>query len=190
VAQINLLKQNKTSSFAQTGIVTILAKLSMVAVILLAIYYVWTFFRVRSVEGDIKALTERISVQKQELAQVEKRDEVLTRQAQLKELDGLISSHIYWSQLLPELAKVTLKQSTYLSFQAREEAGINLSVQVPTISDLDKFLQVFDSAKLNKYFSDLRIGAINKVQENENTFVRVDVQLKYNPELLKYKTTN
>lgn len=186
MAQINLLKQKQPSVFTRIGLLAIFSKLALLGLLVLVIFWTWFFFQSKSASKDIQVLDERVAKQKQELSENDRRDEIITRQAQLKKFDVLISGHLYWSQLLPELAKVTLKKASYLSFRAESEGGINLAVKLPSIADLDKFLQIFDSAKINRYFSDLKMGGISKVVEKDNAYVRVDVQLKYNPELLQY----
>jgi len=80
-----------------------------------------------------------------------------------------------------------LKNASYLSFRAENQGSINLAVQLPTMTDLDKFLQIFDSAKINKYFTDLKMSGISKVVEKDQNYLKVDVRLKYDPVLLKYK---
>ena len=187
MAQINLLKQNKPSALGGVGLVSVISKLAIVGLLALAAYYGWVAFRQRDVKRGIEEIGLQIERQKQELSQVSERDEILTRQSQIKEFDSLISAHMYWSQLLPELAKVTLKNASYLSFRAQNEGTMTLEVKVPSIAELDKFLLAFDSPKLNRYFSDLKIGGINKVFDGDESYVSVSVQLKYDPKLLEYK---
>jgi|SRR3989344_2132409 len=188
MAQINLLKQNQGSGLGGLEITGILSKLAAFLLLFLAVFYAWKFFQSKSAEKQISSLESQILKQKQELSEIKGRDEVFTRQAQLKGFDSLISGHAYWSQLLPELAKVTLKKASYLSFRAENQGSINLAVQLPTMTELDKFLQIFDSAKINKYFTDLRMSGISKVVEKDQDYLRVDIRLKYNLELLKYKS--
>ncbi|MBI3231970.1 MAG: hypothetical protein HYZ51_02725 [Candidatus Doudnabacteria bacterium] len=187
MAQINLLKQNKIGSVDDLWIISFLNKVALVAFLAVLSYYGWLAYKQKSAEKEIQELQTAIESQKQGLSEIERRDEVLVRQAQIKEYDSLISRHVYWSRLLPELAKVTLKQASYLFFQAENEGTINLALKIPSIAELDKFLQVFNSPKLNRYFSNLTIGGINKVQEDKQTYVRVDVKIKYDTSLLNYQ---
>ena len=188
MAQINLLKQNKPSALASVGLVSVVSKLAIVGLLAMAAYYGWLTFRQRDLKRGIEQVSQQIEEQKQELSQVSERDEILTRQSQIKEFDSLINGHMYWSQLLPELANVTLKNASYLSFKAQNEGTMSLDVKVPSIAELDKFLQAFDSPKLNRYFSDLKIGGINKVLDGDESYVSVSVQLKYDPHLLEYQS--
>ena len=188
MAQINLLKQNQPSSFSRFGIFPILNYLTMAGILALLSYYGWAYLQNKKYDKKNQELAAVILQQKQELSSVKNRDELFSRQAQLKGYDELISGHPYWSQLLPELAKVTLKQVSYLSVKIDNQGVMNLSVQLPTMADLEKFLQVFDSAQLNKYFRDLRISGISKIQDEEKNYVRVDIQLNYDPSLLNFKS--
>lgn len=187
MAQINLLKQNKPSELNNLGIFSILSKFALLGILCVLVYYGLLIYRHRAAEKEIKSLQANIARQKQELSQIQRRDEVLVRQAQIKEFNSLISDHIYWSQLMPEFAKVTLKKASYLSFKAVDVGTISLAVQLPSIAELDKFLQVFNSPKLNRYFSDLKVGGISRIQDEKESHVRVDVQLKYDPGLLIFQ---
>lgn len=181
------MKQNQPRAFGGISLIKVFSRLVLAVIVIMVGYYGWIFFRLKDINKQIGGLNERIAVQRNALAQVDRKDEVLTRQAQLKEFDKLIDNHVYWSQLLPELAKITLKQASYLSFQSGDDSTINLSVQLPDIAELDKLLQVFDLPKLNKYFRDVKIGGISKTQKEDQTFIRVEIQLKYDPNLIKYQ---
>ncbi|MEK7618352.1 MAG: hypothetical protein AAB410_04350 [Patescibacteria group bacterium] len=187
MAQINLLKQSKPSEFNNLGFFSVLSKLALFGIFCLLAYYGWLIYKHRATANQTSTLEAAIVSQKQELSEIKGRDEVLIRQAQVKEFDALVSGHVYWSQLMPELAKVTLKEASYLSFKAVDVGTISLAVQVPSIVELEKFLLVFNSPKINRYFTDLKVGGISRVQDEQESYVRVDVQFKYDPGLLKFK---
>lgn len=187
MAQINLLKQNQPSSFSRFGIFPILNYVAIAGILALLGFYGWEYFQNKQADKKNQELASVILQQKQELSSISNRDELFSRQAQLKGYDELIAAHPYWSQVLPELAKVTLKRASYMSIKIDNQGIMDLSVQVPTMADLEKFLQVFDSAKLNKYFRDLRISGISKIQDEAENYIKVDVQLKYDASLLNYK---
>lgn len=186
MAEINLLKQNKTDFVKNFQALSALVYALIVVIIGIFSYYGWLVYDFKKVEKQIVLTQEKITQQKQALSAIPKRDEILTRQAQVKELDALINKHVYWSKIIPALAKITLKEAKYLSFQAGEDGSISLSVRVPNMVELDKFFQAFNISKLNKYFSDLKIGGITKLITKEGEFVSVDVKLFYNKDLLKY----
>lgn len=188
LTEINLLKHSQPSFFQRFSPVAVLNRFLVAVLLGLVVFWAWLFFQGRNAKGTINRLEDQTTKQQQELSQNQWRDEVVTRQAQIKALDDLITNHLYWSQLLSELAKVTLKSASYLSFQAESENNeINLAVSLPSMADLDKFLQAFDSTQLNRYFSDLKLGGVGKVASKGQNFIRVDIQLKFNPELLKYQ---
>jgi len=186
VAQINLLKQqDSTSNFGQF-LPGLFVKVLTVAVICLFAYYGWLFLKAKKLVNNISAAEKTISDSKTQAATMPGRDELLTRQAQLKELSGLISKHTYMSQLIPALAKVTLKTAIYTSLKSAGDGNMTLSVALPDMNELDKFLQVFDRPEFSKNFNNLRIGSIHKVQSNGRLYYKFDVIMTYNTSLLNY----
>jgi len=188
VAQINLLKQKKPSGFNGAAIFPILNKIAIIGLLAMLGFYIWAFLGVKKSNREIIALQDSITLQKQTLASFEGWNEILTRQAQLKNLNDLISGHLYWSQILPELAKITLSTAAYTNFSATQEGGeISLNVQMPSMAELDKFLQIFDSPKINKFFSNIKIGGISRIQNEKGQIVGVTLQMNYDPVLLTFK---
>ncbi len=184
--QINLLKQQ--SPFAVSGnVLSIVNKLIIVVILALVGYFGWAYFQVKTVKKQVVSLNSDIANKKIEFNQTSRSDELITRQAQVKEFSNLINSHVYWSQLLPEIAKVTLKQATYLSMQTDSKHVLSMSVQLPNMVELDKFLQVFNSPTLNKYFRDVKIGGVSKVQEDDLSLIKAEITFDFNPEIIKYK---
>lgn len=191
VAQINLLKQTNSSPASFDQIITWGFRVCLLGFVLLLAYYGWLWNDNRSTSKRIMSLEQQVTVQKADIAKDKGRQEVLVRQLQLKELGKIIDTHLYWSQLIPELAKVTLKNASYVSIKGLSDGNLTLSVVVPTTEDLDKFLQVFDDTpKFNKYFVNLRIGPINRIQSGDGLSTKFDIRLNYDPSLLKYKPTD
>ncbi len=187
MAQINLLKQKSVSQNAWETLPRVLVKVFFAIAICVLAYYGWTWIRIGKINKEIKNLSEQNAQNINTAMNLGKRNEVLARQAQLKELDGILSRHYYWSQFLPELAKVTLKTAAYSTLKADIQGGLSLSVTVNSLNDLDKYLQVFDQAKFNENFSDVRIGGFHKNIDSSGTTVKFDVRMNYNPSLLIYK---
>lgn len=189
MAQINLLKQKTVGENFWDFFPGILAKI-MILVFLVAIgFYAWLYFEAKNVEKIILNTQSEIVQKKSTLGNVMERDELLTRQSQIEELKKLVNSHKYWSQLMPILAKSTLKTATYSSLVLTPDGNLNLTVTVPDIKSLDKFLLVFDKKKVYENFSYVKIGGIRetKNQNQEKGVISVDVKLKFNTNLLKYK---
>lgn len=187
--QINLLKQNNQVSNNAQGLYKVIVYILMALFVGLILYYGWLYFKSKDILKQIIATEAKITEEKKTVLNMDKRDEVLTRQQQVVALQSAINSHLYWSQLLPELARVTLKTASYTSLKAGLEGELILSATVPSLSELDKYLQVFDTAAFNKNFSNIRIGGFHKSQvvEGGQTAVSFEVKMQYNPELIQYK---
>src|SRR5579872_5359744 len=106
--QINLLKQQKrtTDDIWQT-VTSVSVKVLVVVLVGVVIYYGYLIYANHNKAGEISTLTVKIQSEQKELASLGGRDELFTRQQQLTQLLSLVSSHPYWSGLLPALAKVT-----------------------------------------------------------------------------------
>ncbi len=189
MAQINLLKQTESSQHSWDIIPKIFARLFLLVLILLVIYYGWTVFSYGQVEKETVATQKKINDDKIAALSIPKRDEVLTRQLQLKTQEGLVSSHIYFSQLFPELARVTLKTASYSSLQAVADGSMTLNATVPSVDDLDKYLQVFDLPKFNENFSDIKIGGFHKASNlpGGSTALNFSVRMRFNPAVVQYQ---
>ncbi len=128
-----------------------------------------------------------ISQAQQTVSGVNNRDELYTRQAQLQQFDGLIGKHLYWSNLFPALAKVTLKQASFTSISATKDGQLDVAVSVPDLLAVDKFLQVFDRPEFNANFNNLRIGAVGKIVSGGQTAYSFDARFNFNSSLLQYQ---
>jgi hypothetical protein len=190
VAQINLLKQSAPSNNLWEIIPKILTRVFAVVLIGLILYYAWLFFRSKSLDNQIAATKVQINTDRQSALNSPQRDELLVRQTQLKDLSGLISSHVYFSQLLPVLAQDTLKTASYSSLKADASGNLTLAVTVPTLEDLDKYLQVFDLPEVNKNFSNVRIGGYTKVNIAGSTAISFQVNMQYNPSIIGYNASS
>ena len=187
MAQINLLKQANGAGNFGDKIPKILARVLFLFLALLAAYYIWLFLSFRNTENKIVQTRKKINSEKQAALNMPERGQLFTRQSQIKALEGLISQHVYWSQLLPKLAQVTLKTASYGALSSGADGTISMSVTVPTLADLDKYMQVFDLSQFNENFSDIRIGGFSKVQGKTSSFIQFQVKMKYNPAVINYQ---
>ena len=190
MAQINLLKQKKNTSDIWQTVTSLGIKLFAVILLCLLGYYIFLFIQAKKISSNISNIEFQIQTDRKSLANLSKRDELFTRQQQLQLLQGLVKSHSYWSGLLPVLKDVTLKKADYSNIRAVNDGTIALTVNVPTIEDFDRYLQVFDLPKYYKNFYDLHIGGISRNQIGDGLQVSVNVQMRYNPELLQYSQEN
>lgn len=188
MAQINLLKQAAPQRNLWTVLPKIFASVFLVVLIILAAYYGWKIIESKKIASNIINVQAQINEEKKTGLNMPKRDEVLVRQQQLQGVNEAVANHLYWTQLLPELARVTLKSASYSNIKVGTDGKISMTVKVPTIGDLDKYLQVFDLPAFNKNFSDIRIGGYYKVQGDDNSStINFDVLMKYNPDVIQYK---
>ncbi len=192
MSQINLLKQKTNSSnWSQTGMKA-LVRVMAAGLLCLILYYGWLNYNSSKLTKDILTTQQKLKQEADDALTISQRDEVLTRQLQLKTLQGAIGSHVYWSQLLPELARVTLKTASYTSLKVGDDSTLMLNASVPSLSDLDKYLQVFDRPEFNKYFSNVRIGGYSKAQGAEGGSGRLtfEVVMNFDSSVLEYKANN
>lgn len=186
MAQINLLKQPDSDSNLWSTIPKIFARVLAVVLLLLIGYYGWLYLDSNKVDREIVRLKAKINADRETAFSAPRRDELLTRQLQLKDVADLIASHVYFSQLMPKLANVTLKKASYSSLRVGVEGQLILSVNVPSLEELDKYLQVFNVPEINQYFSDIRISSYHKVQDKISTSISFQVTMKYNPGIIVY----
>lgn len=165
----------------------ILVKILAGVFVLVLGYWGWLYFSFGKNAKEINNLNGQITSLRTQALNMADRPELATRQLQLKEYSGLLDKQIYWSQLMPVLASSTLKTATYNSLKVSPEGTVSLNVSVPQVEELDKFLQVFDLPQYNKYFNNVRISSLSKVQTAAGTQIRFEVKFNYDPELIKPK---
>ncbi|MBL8031097.1 MAG: hypothetical protein JNK33_02110 [Candidatus Doudnabacteria bacterium] len=184
--QINLLGQENTHrNAALTRLPLYLVRFFVVLFIAVLLYWVYLYVRVKLVVNKVAvAQADIIRIQKETLADKDRR-ELLVRQGQLSTLDKLLKDQQYWSKFLPELARVTLKSASYLSFSAGKDGTARMSVTVPTYREFDEFLQVFDLPQFNSKFSNVTVSSIGKYQQGDTQSVRFDVTMQYDVNFLK-----
>lgn len=185
MADINLLgSEKKEFHFSERGF-SWLARLMVVVVVAILAYYGYLFYASHKVQGQIDSLRTKTQTAQADAVSNKDRAQLLTRQGQLASLNPLIKNHTYWSALLPEVARVTLKQASYVTMQADSSGTMVLTVSVPDYASMDKFLQVFDMSQYNQQFKDVKILSINKSQEASNLNLNLRIQLSFNPDFIK-----
>jgi Tfp pilus assembly protein PilN len=190
MAQINLLKQNNNNGLLASFSPKMLTIIFGVVFLCILGYYGFLFFQDRQINSQINDVSAEIESVHQKALAVKEKDELYTRQQQVKSLKELLPSHLYWSQFFEPLARATLKNAKYSAIKITPPNAVSLTVAVPSLEDMDKYLQVFDNADLNKYFSNVRIGGYNKIQGDTATStqqIQFSVQMNFNPEIMNYK---
>lgn len=187
VAQINLLKQNTSSTGFWDSFPALLAKLLIAVLVLVVIYYGWLFWKSGQNVKQATDLQDKMASERSTALGLQQRNEVLTRQNQLQQYGNLEAKHVYWSNLLPALASSTLQSATYNSLKASPDGTITLDVIVPNLQELDKYLQVFDLPLYDQNFSNVRISAYHKVESKAGSGLEFEVRFDFNPSLITYK---
>ena len=189
MAQINLLKQTSGSSGFWESFPAVLAKVLIAVLLLVGAYYGWLFWKSGQNIKQANQLQTKMASERDSALNLKQRNEVLTRQSQLKEFGGIVDKHIYWSNLLPVLASSTLQSANYSSIKASPDGTVNLTVTVPDLNELDKYLQVFDLPQYNQNFNNVRISTYHKVQSKTGSGLQFEVRFDFNPGIIKYKGT-
>lgn len=190
--EINLLSPTARRRPASlTSITPLLVKVLTAVLIALVVYYAFLWFRSAQIRGQVKSLQQQVAAKRSELAANTDRNKVLTRQAQASDLKKILGSHLSWSLFLnSRLPQVTLKSASYSSISVQSDGTVTLVVSVPTYSDLDKYLQVFDVDKFNKDFSDVQVKAITRSQQGNGLLTDFKIQAKYNTAAIAYTALN
>jgi hypothetical protein len=183
---INLLQSNleeggvNSSAFTRT-----VAKLLMFLVLVVIVAYVAMLFDTWNTNRKLAETNEKTQNLQAAAINNTDRDELVTRQEQLNELGTLIEDHVYWSYLLPELGRITLKTAKYTEIDANRSGELTLVANLPSYDDIDKFMQIFDLPEYNEEFSNVRVVSIGKVQNGDKIETELRVQLTFNPEFIK-----
>ncbi len=189
MSQINLLNINKKNLYPDQILALWAVRIFATILILMFLYYGYLWFAVKSTADKILMLQDQINADQKSVLANPDRAELLVRQAQLRDVAGLVTKHLYWSRMFPELASVTLKTAAYSSLNIAGDSTATMSVIVPTYTELDRFLQIFDLPEVNKNFSNLKIVSISKTQTINGLQINARISMKYNPEFMKNSIT-
>lgn len=190
MADINLLQPEQISSSTLIGRGEyFISRILMIILIVVVAGYGYLFFDESRSASNVDKTKAYIAQAQSEALNNKDRGELLTRQGQIKELNPIIKGHLYWSYLLPELSRVTLKSAKYTAIEADASGKLNLSVSLSSYEELEKFLQIFDLPEYNKEFSDVKVTSISKNQQEKTGSVEtlVKLQLTFNPSYIKGK---
>ncbi len=186
MSEINLLHTDSSSVGGSSGIfATLAARLLLVILVAAMLGYAGLFAYSWKTEKDLEKVKQDVQTLQAEALANTDRNEVVTRQEQLIELETLITNHAYWSYLLPELARVTLKSARYTNIEADSTGKLNLAVSLPNYSEVEKYMQIFDLPEYNQQFSNVRIVGIDSVQKDTSIETLLRLQLTFNPEFIK-----
>ncbi len=185
MADINLLEQESSVNRIKAQGKQWLSRLASLVLVLSLLTYGYLFYSGYSLENKIAESQRKISDYQSELQDNEKRDELIARQGQLKSVNQLIEKHMYWSVLLPELARVTLNSAQYTNIETDVEGEIDLTVIVPSYADAEKYLQVFDLPEYNDNFSNVKVVSLTKTEQDNLLQTTMRLNLILDPDFLK-----
>ncbi len=185
MAQINLLGTHAPKVQYSSLISSFIVKGLGIILALLLLYYGYLVLAAGQQKKTITTLEEEVATIEQQFNNNQQKNQLFTRQTQLKDLELLLKRHVYWSGIIGELSRVTLKASSYSSFTVTDEGSIQASVEVPNYVELDKFLQVFDLPQFNKQVSNVKIRSITKVQRENALSISAKIEFNYNADSLR-----
>ncbi len=188
MAEINLLKAENSVVDQGFGFVArLIAKLLMLILVLVFASYIGLYIYNKSNVKKLESIRSDIKNAQQEALDKKERNELLVRQEQVNKLEVLVDNHLYWSGLLTELARVTLKSAQYTAIEAKSDGKLNLTVTLPTYGEVEKYMQIFDLPKYNEEFSNVRIVNIGTVQTDSSILTQLRLELLFDPDFIKKK---
>ncbi len=188
MAEINLLGNDTIDPASITAkSLRLVSSLLFAVLLLMLLSYGYFSFSSWGNGNKIEDVQKKTSAATQEVAQNPQRLEVVTRQGQIQEVNSLLSKHLYWSYLLPELSRVTLSSAGYTRITADDKGKLDLTVAVPTYQDLEKYLQVFNLPEYHQNFSNVRITSISRTSVNEQLAIQAQIRLDFDPKFLRDK---
>ncbi len=186
MAQINLLGQESGSGESvAVKLPMYFVRILVVVFILLLGYWAFLFVQSKITKNSISELQGEIITKQKQLMESGQRKELVKRQGQLAAANSLINEHEYWTRVLPEIARVTLRSARYMSFNIDGAGQAKMVVNVPSYTEMDKFLQAISMDEFNDVFQSVTVTSINKVQQGETQLVRFEISVKYNKDFLK-----
>ena len=188
--QINLLGQDAQRSPAafSKGPVYIVRLFSIIFLLIL-LGWGYLFFKVRADKNELERTEAQVEAVQKEILAMPTWREVIVRQGQIRAAEDLLAGQEIWSRLLPELARVTLKSASYISFSADANGVARMSVTVPSYKEFDQFLQVFDLPQFSSNFSRITVSSVGKYQQGDTQSVKFDIAAQYNSSFLKAAST-
>ncbi|HEX3099369.1 MAG TPA: hypothetical protein VHQ41_00145 [Patescibacteria group bacterium] len=185
MAEINLLHGDQQHGLGGSFTLRVVARMLLLIMVAAVFLYAAMFFYNWRTSSQLTSVNQQVQAIQAEALANKDRNELVTRQEQLIQLETLISNHVYWSYLLPELARVTLKSAKYTNIEAKSDGKLNLSVSLPNYSDVEKYMQIFDLPEYNQQFSNVRIVGIDTVQNDTTISTLLRLELNFNPDYIK-----
>lgn len=187
MAEINLLKQNSSGASFASALPSILAKFLIVVALGVVAYYGFLYLEDKKTASSVAKLQTEVANAKKDALNRPERYELLTRQGQLKEMASLSGNYEYFTKLFKPLADNTLKRAKYTAIKATNDGEVTLSASVPTLEDLDKYFQLFNTTSFSTNFSNVKVGGFYKVKEKDFEQYTFEIKMNFDPGLIKAK---
>ncbi|MBL8029782.1 MAG: hypothetical protein JNN11_00875 [Candidatus Doudnabacteria bacterium] len=184
MAEINLLKNPSGNASTWQTAASVLVKVLVFLAVGVVAYYVFLYFKLESAKDEVVMVENNIVENKKAALNMPGREELLSRQLQLKEFAAVTAGHAYYSKFLPALAKVTLKNAYFTNISLNNQGKMSMQAVVPTLLDLDKFLQVFNDPLVSSNFYNVRLGGFTKAEDQNGPVYTFNIQLDFNPAIL------
>lgn len=184
MSEINLLKnelQDKTQLAAKAGgfravyvLVAILAAESLA-------YGVLFFWQRAAGKQVLKAEQEIASLDFDIGKLAPEREKALSFQARLQDIGGLLKGHLYWSEVLEELEKVTYSPASYDTLQADvKDHKLLLTGTTFSYTDLAKLML---GLKTSPHIRDVKLMSTARSRDQEAGF-SFRLEVEFDPKLL------
>lgn len=183
---INLLQSRiEEGGVNSSSLARIISRVLMLLVLAVVASYILLLFAGWHAKSKLTEVNDKIQAVQASAIANKDRLELVTRQEQLSELETLVNNHTYWSYLLPELARVTLKTAKYSEIDAEDDGKLTLTATLPNYEEIEKFMQIFDLPEYNQQFSNVKILGINRVVSETSVATQLRVELTFNPQYIK-----
>src|SRR4051812_31708961 len=116
MSDINLLQSNKTESHDSSKLIQVLNIVGMVILVLALIAAAVVYFGSRSTAKKISDLNDKVAQARTSIQTIAAYPVLVSEQTKIKDLKILLDKHLDWSQVLPDIFKVTLKSASYSKF--------------------------------------------------------------------------
>ncbi len=185
MAEINLLDTQAPSSVLKAQGKIWLVRMITTVFILVVLAYVFLLVFGWLTDRSIGEAKDSVAKLQSDFKSNPDREQLITRQGQLKNANQLLANHHYWSPVLPELARVTLASAKYSSILVDIKDGLELTVTTPSYEEAEKFLQVFDLPEYNTKFSNVKLLALTKAESDNVLQTNMRLHLTVDPSLFK-----
>lgn len=182
MSEINLLQSNN-DQYAKNQTNKVLNFISILLLVLVVVAYAALFFLVKNVEkSNVAYAEEKESIQQNIMGSVAY-PQFVSHQVKLKNLEGLLKSHLGWCSILPSFGNVTLKTAVYNKFDANADGSATISGVVPDFQELAKLIQGFQHND-DQFVKDVKLVNVGLGSAEKNE-IQYTINVTFNKEVLQ-----